>query len=736
MKDFLKGILFVGLFIIPFIPLIVTDSMFFPFITGKNFTFRIIVEITFAAWALLALLDSQYRPRFSWLLSAASVFLVVMFFANLLGEYPQKSFWSNFERMDGYVTLIHFYIYFVVLASTLGTSTKLWAYYLWTTVGAAGYAAFEGLQQSTQGIYRVDSTLGNSAYMAVYMLFNVFFSLYLLVVSKQWWSRGIAGLLFVLFLTVLILTSTRGTFLGLVSGLGITVLYIALFAKAYPVFRKIALGSIVVMALSVGGLFAMKDSELIKSRPDLERLANISLSDLDIRFTVWSMAYEGFKERPLLGWGQGNFNYIFNEQYDPDLYRAEAWYDRAHNIVFDWLTAGGILGLLAYVSIFLSIAYYLLLKPLFSKDEKNSDDSFGVPEKALFLGLAVGYFVHNLVVFDNIISYIFFAVALALVHGKVGETIPQVESFRIDSRIVTNILTPVVALCMGTLVYFVNLPGINASSDIIDALQSSTIEGRLQEMKSAIDRDSFAYQEVVEQFAQQAIQISNDARIAPEQKRAFVAEAENELLTLAAKKPGDARVHVFIAGFYRSVGALEESKKHIQIARDLSPNKQAIIMEQGILAYQMQDYEAMRDYFKEAFELQTNYRLARTYYAVSYMYTGEFDQVRPLLESEADFKYFAENDFALSSANQFQQLDLLKEMFAVRIEATPNNLNNRTSLAFVLYSQGDVEGAIAVLNEAAEVSPDVAERLSCYVANLEAGNEPTVGCEAVSAPAN
>ena len=56
-----------GFFLIPFIPSVVIDTMFFPFITGKNFAFRILVEILLAAWAILALANAVYRPHKSLL---------------------------------------------------------------------------------------------------------------------------------------------------------------------------------------------------------------------------------------------------------------------------------------------------------------------------------------------------------------------------------------------------------------------------------------------------------------------------------------------------------------------------------------------------------------------------------------------------------------------------------------------------------------------------------------------
>ena len=57
------------LFIIPFLALYISSDLFFPFITGKNFAFRALVEIAFVGYVVLALADKRYRPQFSWVLS-------------------------------------------------------------------------------------------------------------------------------------------------------------------------------------------------------------------------------------------------------------------------------------------------------------------------------------------------------------------------------------------------------------------------------------------------------------------------------------------------------------------------------------------------------------------------------------------------------------------------------------------------------------------------------------------
>jgi len=116
-KQILKNTILVGLFLVPFVPFLVSSSLFFPFITTKAFAWRIIVETVFAAWVLLALLDTDYRPKKSIILYAVFSFLVVIGLADLFGVAPVKSFWSNFERMEGYVTLLHLGVFFLVISS-------------------------------------------------------------------------------------------------------------------------------------------------------------------------------------------------------------------------------------------------------------------------------------------------------------------------------------------------------------------------------------------------------------------------------------------------------------------------------------------------------------------------------------------------------------------------------------------------------------------------------------------
>ena len=724
MKDFAKGLVFLGIFAIPFIPLMISNSMFFPFITGKNFTFRILVEIIFASWIILAMYEPMYRPKFSWIGAGFVAFLTIMAFSNAFGVDPEMSFWSNFERMDGYVTLAHVFVYFLVTGSVL-TTDKLWSRFFNTTLFSAVLLAFYAFAQLSgditinQGGWRLDGTLGNSAYMAVYMLFHVFIAglMFMRAQTRGW--RYTYALLCVLFIYLLIQTATRGTILGFVGGSIVAATYIALCIKNHPQIRKYATGALLMLVVFVGLFVTFRHSALIQNNPYLGRVANITLSEGNVRFKIWNMAYEGFKERPLLGWGQSNFNYIFNKQYDPSLYFAESWYDRVHNIVFDWLVAGGILGLLSYFSIIIAALYYLIIRPLYKNDE-----TFTVLERGVLIGLLVGYVFHNLFVFDNIVSYMFYGSILAFIHARVAVPHFSVISWKIDTKIIEQVVAPVVGVALVAVLYFVNIPGINAAQGIIVAFSEKTAEKKLQAFDDALSYNSFGNQEIREQMTRQAQSILQAKEVPEAFKQTFYKRVEDELLKQALEKPNDARVSVFISSFYRMTNNLDKAIEQLKRARELSPRKQQIIFEQGLAHLQKKQYDVALGYFREAYELDHSYNEARNFYAVGAIYGGQLGLVDELISTEDQKESFALSDAGVEAAYTAKMYTLLKEMFERRIAGNPTDVQLRTNLAVIYTESGDVPGAIAILNKAITDIPSFDAQGKQFIADLEKGQKP------------
>lgn len=735
MKDVLKAVVIGGLFAVPFLTLYVENDYFFPYITGKNFWFRIIVDLVFAAWVVLALYEVKYRPRVSAVVWSFGALLVIMFFANLFGLHPRSSFWSNFERMDGYVSLAHTFMYMLVLGSVL-QSKKHWNYLLNTSLFVAFAVAFYGLAQYGGFIEgassRIDSRLGNAAYMAVYMLFHIFVAFWLFVETKALHRKILYAALAIMFTFVLVETGTRGTAVGLAVGVFVMSSYIGLFGAQFKQYRKYALGGVALLIIAVSAFIMGRDTAIVQNNPNLARIANISLQDLEIRGIIWGMAWDGVKESPLLGYGQSNFNYIFNQNYDPRLYAQEQWFDRSHNIFMDWLVTGGFLGLVAYLSIFVSCVWYLFLRPLLNKD----DESFTVMERGVLLGILAGYFTHNLVVFDNIVSYIFFAIILGLINARVGIVPKALVDLKVDKVVITQVAAPVMAVAFVASFYFFNLPGMQAAGDIIDGFRAQDPVERLEHFKTAVERDSFAQQEIAEQIAQQAMGVARNPQLSDETKIEFTQYAEQQLLKLAQDKPGDARIHVFIGSYYRTVGELEKAQEQLRLARQYSPNKQAIIIQQGFVELTLGNNEAAHDFFKTAYELDTRNIEAKEYYAVSHMYLGNYEEAEALLDSDETLKRFAASDFLISTANQFGRYEFAAKLLKYRSTAEPDrkqswstNPQTWATLAYLYYQASNTEAALETLAESEVIVPSFAATAQCFAENIQNGRSPQEGCQ-------
>src|SRR3989344_2943333 len=194
----LRWTVLASIFLLTLIPFFIAQSLFFPFITGKNFAFRILIEVATAGWLALALVYPKYRPRRSLILAAFALFVVIVALADALGAYPFKSFWSNYERMDGWVTLAHLFMLVAVASSMLNTE-KLWKTF-WQTelvmsllIAAYSFLQLFGVASLTAGfssVERLDATFGNPIYLAVYMLFNAFVAALLWV---QTWNASTRG---------------------------------------------------------------------------------------------------------------------------------------------------------------------------------------------------------------------------------------------------------------------------------------------------------------------------------------------------------------------------------------------------------------------------------------------------------------------------------------------------------------------------------------------------------------
>ncbi len=699
-----------ALFVIPFIPLYVANDLFFPFITGKGFAFRILVELAVAGYVILALVNRAYRPKFSWIFVAYGAFIAWMLVAALAGTNPHKALWSNFERMEGWVMLAHVFLFFLVSGAVL-TTDKLWRTWWLTFISAsalvAGYCVIQLLGGAPihQGGVRVDGTFGNAAYLASYLLFAIAISLWQALASKGWLRYVLFALAFVQ-VVIVFFTATRGAILALVGAALVGSLLWAF--ESGKKSRKIALAVVVGIVVIAGTFFLAKSTPFIANDPTLSRIASIGPKDLTVRFTLWSMAGEGIMERPITGWGQEGFNYIFNEHYRPSLFAQEPWFDRAHNVFIDWLVAGGIPGFLLFLATFM-MAIYALYRGNAPREER-----------VLLLAALAAYGIQAMVVFDHIFTYVPLAAILATAHAASARPWKRVEEAPTISESNIQIVAPIVLAGVLVIMWFINVPNIVAASSLVRAIgiSGSDITQNVLLFQKALNQGSFGQQEVREQL----LMFTNNIAFAQGHPSPALTQLQTYALAEMGKEvesqPKDARLRLQYALGYRVASDYPNALKQIEIAHELSPKKQSILIELGFNHWQMGQYEKARDAFRQAYELDPSFDQLAPYRGAGDIIAGDLAGGKAFL-SERLGTTTSVNEALILAYYQARAFPDLIRCLEEQLRAQNGAMDAYFRLAAAYTAAGNPVRARAIVQEGLAKHPEAAAQAAEFLSHVK-----------------
>ena len=645
------------------------------------------------------------------------------------------------------------------------------------TLGVSVYVSLYGVFQLlgfltiNQGGVRVDGTLGNATYLAIYCVFAIFFSAILAEREKEkkipaqamWWAVGAIGFVLFIFLlsltqatipsvvaaglvgtliaavfiasvflarkysiawiyaaiallnlVILYYTATRGAILGLAGSLILMSLIVLIFKKGHPMVRKLALWFLVLVVVGTGGFFALKQSPFVQNSPVLSRFASINLSDSETtaRFYIWNMAWQGFLEKPVFGWGQENFNLVFNQFYSPKIYSQEQWFDRTHDIFFDWLVTGGAVGFAAYFFLF-GAALWMVWK--------KTEISFA--EKTLFTGLFSAYLVNNIFVFDNITSLILYGTTLAYIQGMGGKPFRRLGSddTAVSAKTSSQVVLPVVLIVFAGIIYFVNWPGYATGRALIGALTTlnqNNATSSIAYFEKAASYNSLGREEVTEQMIEntQTILGSNISLTA---KQSFAAFEDGIVSRQLAQTPNDAREQLFAGNFYLDVGELAKAEAAYVNAAKLSPNKQTILFSLGSFYLQEKVYDRGFAVFKDAYELNTSDDEALEWYIAAAVYDSQNSLAATL--SSSTTPTVALSDVVASAYLNTNNYAALVNIFKDRILYLPDNVQNHLSLVAAYMKLNESNAAIAEVENIIKLYPSYATVGEQAIKNIQAG---------------
>lgn len=472
MKKQLERIIYICIGLSFFVPLILAPHSFiFPFIVPKIIVFRILTLVMFGAYSLLLMLDWEtYRPKFTSVTVTVLLFLLSLVLSTVFGVDWYKSLWDSHERMLGLFTLAHFVVYYLIVTSVITSWRNLIRIFL----GAGSIVMFIAMIQKVNPQFLLNSgsdrsmaTLGNAIYVSGYGLFLWYLGLVGLLQEKtHGWKiysliaalGGFAGIF---------LGGTRGTLIGLVVSIAVIGMIYMVKLRDHKRIR-IGIGAGFAIAFGVAILlFSFRTTPFVSHLPAVGRLFNTSLTDTSTtpRVMAWGIAVESWKERPVFGWGPNNFFYAFNKHYRPQFLESgwgETWFDNAHNIIMNTLASQGIFGVVTYLAIFIA-SLVMLSRAL--KQKKIS-----VYVAGIYCGFLVGHLVHNIFVFENPTSYLYFFFILAMINAICAERTVLTEQ-KSKKKTVSGGMLALVWGVVIVLVFVTNVNPARANMATVSALQ-------------------------------------------------------------------------------------------------------------------------------------------------------------------------------------------------------------------------------------------------------------------------
>lgn len=709
----------VGFFAIAFIPLYVSRSLFFPYITGKAFVFRTIVELAFFLWLWLAFYFPEYRLRKTPVLISLSVFLVIISLAAAFGVNAAKSFWSNFERMEGLIAHLHLFAFFLVAAHVFRRKDWLIFFNLFvlSSFFENFYVLLQGLGRlpSPQGGIRADGTIGNPTYLAGYLIFLLGFALLLWLQSKNRWVRYYYVFAILFTLLSIYFTASRGPTLGILIA-GFLGLLAYLFWKRPTTaeerrIKAIIFGALILLVVLPITAWVWRETNFIKNNPTLSRLTSLSFTERTItsRFSIWSMSFEGAKERPILGWGLENYPIVFSKYFRPQLWNQEPWFDRSHNIVLDWLIHAGVLGLAAYLSIFVSIFW------LFRKACRQNLISL---EWALvFSGILIAYFIQNVFVFDNLATYIGFFSIAAYVQSLFVDIRKEGRRFVVPPDSVLVIPGLLSVILFFSIWYLVNWKPLQANLNLLNGMRGGDSNQVFSYFDKALSYSTLGDTEIRENLLGFAIQVGGNNQLSPEFRDRVLRRTLKEFQQMVSENPLDPRAHLFLGILYSRIGFGDQALQVLNKALELSPKKQQIYFEIADVLVQNGKQKEAIDILREALDLDKSNGFARLNLAAILILSGQQKAADEFLVEGFGTVDPAEK-ILVQIYNRVGKYDRLVEVWKAFIKNQPDKFEYRRNLAETYFRLSQKTRAIFSIEEAARSNPDFKAEADAYLKEI------------------
>jgi putative inorganic carbon (HCO3(-)) transporter len=266
-------------------------------------------------------------------------------------------------RVDGFSTMIMYFLLFIAARSSKLTISKLAKALLITASILSIYGIFQyfGLDPFPRDFIRESwvvsfATFGNPNFMGSYLVLMIPFAIHMFLKEE----KKVGAIVYAILLFCLLSTRTRGAWIGGIIALCSYFIFSFLYeARSKSIFHRYAIITIITVVIIIsfnqisGGGFIDRFTSI--STETVEVLTNGDSSEKGgaFRIFIWKRVIQLISEKPLFGYGIENLMEPFVENYKEEMIDTLGYIllvDKAHNEYLHIAVTSGIPSLIIYLT--------------------------------------------------------------------------------------------------------------------------------------------------------------------------------------------------------------------------------------------------------------------------------------------------------------------------------------------------------------------------------------------------
>jgi len=650
---------------------------------NKQMLLVLLGGIAFLAWIGKLAWEGKIRIKKNFLLVPILLLLIILSLSTVFSVYRDQSMWGAFGTESlSLTTFIALIAVFLVVTNNFNSRTKISGLVL-ALIGSSALAALFTIFQIFGKFIFNNSIVAQNSFNTVGSVyaFSFFIGAILILTTaailekKPTWLKIALVVIAMIFVFTLIVINFRTSLIIFLVGMAIF-LGLSIIVSGNEEKNKTLILPMVILALVLISTLIGKSGGIVSAQLPVE----VGLS----QGASYDVAKVALKEKSLLGFGLSNYDLGYLQGKPAEINNTDFWsvkFNEASSRFLTLVTSTGMLGTIAFLFLIGSMAVYIfkMLIKIFGKKEDGIYTLLGITAAWIYLTLSMFFYASNVTLdFSWWILMAAFATLAAIVFQKEDDIISETSSPR-----VSLILSFVFVIIIVGFISLIFLEGQKyaAAAMYNKALQSDAkgenLEGLIEQLDRVANldpsRDLFHRNLSVAFFAflnqkvsEKGLQNLSDEDRANVSNLYFEAERQaNAAITLNPRNPDN---YVQLAQINQNVigskdGAEESALNNYRAALKNSPQDPSIYYQIGQVYLSMTDIE-----------------ISKASQAAGKQVTSLPDKAK-------------------------ENLVLAKQNFEKAVQIKSNYIPAQFMIAVVLQRQGEIDQAIAKLEESLKMNP-------------------------------